>query len=132
MTELVKTEIHDTIAAANKVFMDAFRRGDAAGLAVLYTENCVLMPPNSDFVKGKDAVQAFWQGAFDMGIKAAVMEIVEVEGHGDTAIEVSQYTLYVADEQVADKGKYIVIWKRVAGEWKLHQDIYNSSMPPPG
>ena len=90
------------------------------------------MPPNSDFVRGKAAVQAFWQGAFDMGIKAAALDIVEVEAHGDTAIEISQYTLFVEGDQVADKGKYIVIWKRIEGEWKLHQDIYNSSMPLPG
>lgn len=132
MTEFVATGIQGAIAAANQKFMDAFRRGDAAGLAALYTENCQLMPPNSDFVIGKAAIQTFWQGAFDMGIKAAKLEIREVEAHGDTAIEVSRYTLFVEGDQVADKGKYIVIWKRIEGEWKLHQDIYNSSMPPPG
>ncbi len=132
MTEFVATGIQGAIAAANQVFMDAFGRGDAAGLAALYTENCQLMPPNSDFVIGNAAIQTFWQGAFDMGIKAAKLEIREVEAHGDTAIEVSQYTLFAEGEQVADKGKYIVIWKRIEGQWKLHLDIYNSSMPPPG
>ena len=30
-----------------------------------------------------------------------------------------------------DEGKYIVIWKREAGQWKLHRDILNRSMPLP-
>lgn len=37
--------------------------------------------------------QIFWQALVDMGIKEAKLEIVEVEGHGDTAIEVSTFTL---------------------------------------
>jgi ketosteroid isomerase-like protein len=36
------------------------------------------------------------------------------------------------DMRALDKGKYIVIWKQEDGQWKLHRDIFNSSMPPPG
>jgi ketosteroid isomerase-like protein len=28
-----------------------------------------------------------------------------------------------------DQGKYIVIWKQDGGQWKLHRDIFNSSLP---
>jgi ketosteroid isomerase-like protein len=68
----------------------------------------------------------------DMGIKEAKLEIVEVEGHGDTAIEGSTFTLHGEGGQLLDRGKYIVIWKREEGQWKLHRDIFNSSMPAPG
>ena len=30
---------------------------------------------------------------------------------------------------VADRGKYIVIWKNEGGSWKLHKDIFNTSQP---
>jgi ketosteroid isomerase-like protein len=66
-----------------------------------------------------------------MGIASAKIEIVEVEGHGDTAIEVSTFTLHAQGGEELDAGKFIVIWKRVGGEWKLHRDIYNSSVPAP-
>jgi uncharacterized protein (TIGR02246 family) len=131
MTQSTSTEVRDAIAAADEKFMAAFNRGDAAGLAALYTENGQLLPPNSDFVTGRQAIQAFWQGAMDMGIKSAKLEIVEVEGHGDTAIEVSKYTLSGEAGQVLDTGKYIIIWKQVDGQWKLHRDIFNSSVPAP-
>jgi len=26
-------------------------------------------------------------------------------------------------------GKYVVIWKRDGGQWKIHRDIWNTSMP---
>lgn len=123
------TAIHKAIAAANDTFMAVFRAGDAAGVAALYTEDAQLLPPNADVMAGKEAIQAFWQGAMDMGIGSAQLEIVEVDGHGDTAIEVSRYTLSSAGGQLLDQGKYIVIWKREKGDWKLHRDIFNSSMP---
>ena len=131
MTQSTSTEVRDAIAAANENFMAAFKRGDAAGMAALYTENGQVMPPNGDFVTGRQAVQMFWQALMDMGIKEAKMEIIEVEGHGDTAIEVSTFTLQGEGGHVLDKGKYIVIWKQEEGQWKLHRDIFNSSLPAP-
>ena len=65
-----------------------------------------------------------------MGIKNAKLNILEVDQHGDTAIEVGQYTLSSADDQVMDQGKYVVIWKYENGCWKLHRDIWNTSMAP--
>ena len=132
ITQPTASEVRDAIAAANENFMDAVKSGDAAGLAVLYTENGQVLPPNGDFVTGKGAIQMFWQAVMDMGIKEAKLEIVEVEAHGDTAIEVSTFTLHGEGGQVLDKGKYIVIWKREGGQLKLHRDIFNSSMPAPG
>jgi uncharacterized protein (TIGR02246 family) len=123
--------VREAIAAADEVFVATFGRGDAAGLAALYTEDGQLLPPNADFMIGREAIQAFWQGAMDAGIASAGIEICEVEGHGDTAIEVSTYTLHAQDGTELDAGKFIVIWKRVGGEWKLHRDIFNSSKPAP-
>jgi hypothetical protein len=41
-----------------------------------------------------------------------------------------QYTLRGAGGagDLIDRGKYIVIWKLIQGEWKLHRDIWNSSL----
>ena len=119
--------VREAIAAANEAFMAAFRAGDAAGLAALYTASGQLLPPNAGFMVGREAIQAFWQGAMDMGIATAKIETRKVEGHGNTAIEVSTYTLHAQDGTELDAGKFIVIWKRVKGDWKLHRDIFNSS-----
>ena len=72
---------------------------------------------------------AFWKSLFDLGIKKAKLETLEVVGMGDTACEVGKYTLFLEGEQVADSGKYVIIWKMVNGQWKLHRDIWNTSMP---
>ena len=132
MAQSSSTEIRDAIAAAIETFMAAFSRGDAAGCAALYTEQGQLLPPNSDVIAGKQAIQTFWQSAMHMGIAAATLETAEVEGHGHTANEVGTYILQGAGGQVLDTGKYVVIWKQEAGQWKLHRDIWNSSRPAAG
>jgi uncharacterized protein (TIGR02246 family) len=127
----MSTEIRDAIMAGNEKLMAAASRGDAAGMAALYTENGQVLPPNSDVVSGRQAIQSFWQGAIRMGIKAVKLETVEVESHGTTANEVGKFTIQGEGGLVVDTGKYVVIWKQEAGQWKLHRDIWNGSRPVP-
>jgi ketosteroid isomerase-like protein len=30
-----------------------------------------------------------------------------------------------------DHGKYIVVWRKIEGAWKVMADIFNSDVPPP-
>ena len=132
MSTDVSPEIKHAIAAANENFMTNFQQGDAAGVASLYTEDGQVLPPGSDFVTGRSAIQQFWQGAMDMGIKVVKLETVELDGQGDTAIETGKYTLTGEGGQIIDTGKYMVVWKQQEREWRLHRDIWNTSLPPQG
>jgi uncharacterized protein (TIGR02246 family) len=129
MTTVATGDVREAIAAANQHFMTTFARGDAAGMAACYTPDGQVLPPNTDLMTGAQAIQAFWQAVMDMGIKEATLETVELESHGDTAHEVGRFTLRGDAGQVLDQGKYVVIWKRQGGQWKLHRDIWNSSRP---
>jgi len=122
------SEIHAIIGTLAKNFESTFARGDAADIADFYTENGMLLPAGSDFVRGKQDIKDFWQVAIDMGIKSINLDILEVEQHADTAIEMSKYTLYNADNQEIDQGKGIVVWKYENSAWKLHRDIWNSNI----
>jgi uncharacterized protein (TIGR02246 family) len=126
-TSTIASESRSGIQASNENFTQAFARGDAATLASLYTDNAQLLPAQSDFVTGRSAIQRFWQSVMDMGINAAVLETLEVESADDTAYEVGRYTLKVVSGEVADTGKYLVIWRRQGGNWKLHRDIWTTS-----
>jgi ketosteroid isomerase-like protein len=133
MTQPNQTDIRDAIKAADEKFVTAYSRGDAAALAECYTERGQVFMPNFDIVAGRPAIRMIWQGAMNiMGYKGIALEIVEVEEHGDTAYEVGKYTLLGKNGEVMDVGKYIVVWKHEAGEWKLHRDIMNSNRPAPG
>jgi uncharacterized protein (TIGR02246 family) len=127
-------DLRAEIASANKAFMEAFKRGDAAGVAALYTEEGRALPPNAETVVGRQAIQAMWQGAMDMGVKEAKLETVDLMAMGEkTACDIGKYTLKIQPEEgvtVTDTGKYVVIWKHDGESWKLDVDIWNTSLPP--
>jgi uncharacterized protein (TIGR02246 family) len=122
-------DIRNLSGSANTQFMNAFRRADATAMANLYTPDAQLLPAHSDFVRGTAAIRAFWQGVLDLGLKEATLETIEVEDHGNTAIEVGRYRLIAGAGALADQGKYVVVWKSGEGTWKIHRDIWTTSQP---
>ena len=123
-------DVRPAIEAANKKFEAAASRGDGPGTAALYTAAAQLLPAQSQAVSGTQAIGQFWQAAYDAGIKAVSLTTEEAEGHGNTAHEVGKYELRGADGKVLDHGKYVVIWKKEGASWKLHRDIWTTSVAP--
>lgn len=130
MTQTLSS-IRAQIDRTNAAFSEAFRRGNGAGLGAVYTADAQILPPNAEVRRGKPDIQAFWQGALDMGVAAAELETVEFEEGDNTAWEVGKFSLRGKDGRILDTGKYIVVWKREHGAWKWHRDIWNSSRPAP-
>jgi uncharacterized protein (TIGR02246 family) len=127
MATRIETGIRDIIEQQTRTFMGTFHRRDSDGMGELYTEDGQLLPPNGGVVQGRQAIAGFWRMVMDLGITDLDMEVGEVEQFGDTAIEVSSARLLTEDGNVADEIKYIVVWKREGGAWKLHRDMWNSS-----
>jgi uncharacterized protein (TIGR02246 family) len=120
--------IKDAIASAIRTFAEAFGRGDAAAVAAWYSTDATLLPPDQQMLKGRDAIQSFWQGAMSMGITEAELETVEVEVRDDIAYEVGRFVMTIRPEggdAAKMTGKYVVVWKQEGGSWKMHVDIWN-------
>lgn len=113
----------DEMAAVNGKYVAAVSRGDAAGIAALFTEEVIAMYSHRDFVKGRQEIQRFYQGFLDSGVKAVKLDTLELEEHGDTAYEVGIYTVFGVEGKTLDVGKYVLIWKREGDQWKYHRDI---------
>jgi ketosteroid isomerase-like protein len=111
------------IDAANGDFVKAFGRKDAAAVASLYTTDGQLLPPRSDLVSGRGDIARYWQEAMRIGIRR--LETTGLEIYGEMAHEVGRYIVEAPDARVANAGMYIVIWKREAGLWRMHRDIWN-------
>ena len=121
----------EAVTRANRSFMNAVSVRDAAAIARLYTEDGQVLPPQTDPIVGRNGIEAFWRMAMGLGIAAVRLETMEVFDHGASAWEVGRYTLVGADGTAADHGKYLVVWRLEGGEWKLHRDIWNTSVAPP-
>jgi len=119
------------IEKAGADFAATFTKGDAAGVAAMYAADAQLFPPESDIVTGGVAIQKVWQGVIDSGVKGMKLTTLDVVESGDLAAESGKAELHGADGQVLESGKYLVVWKRVDGRWKILRDIWNSNAPAP-
>jgi uncharacterized protein (TIGR02246 family) len=124
-------EVRSAIEAANAQFSAAAAKGDGAGLAALYAADGQVLPAGSDAIRGRDAIQKFWQGALDSGIAGVGLKTVEIFGQSPTVTEAGQYELSDKAGKVLDHGKYIVIWRREGGHWKLLRDMFSTNVTAP-
>ena len=125
---LVASEPSVHIDNTSVKFVAAFNAGDGAALARLYSEDATLFPPAADRIDGRPAIQKFWQGAMDAGMKLDELRATEVISRGDIAAEMGRFVLSVPGDSGVSKviGEYIVVWKRDGHTWQLHRDIWNT------
>ncbi|MBX9609912.1 MAG: DUF4440 domain-containing protein [Gammaproteobacteria bacterium] len=121
-----KLTTKDAIKAANKTLMGLLAAGDTAGIAKLYTAKAMLLPQGVPGMKGAKNIAGYWAGAVAQGVAGGALKTAEVDELGSTAIESGTYQLKTADGTVCGAGKYVVVWKKEGGAWKLHRDIFNS------
>jgi uncharacterized protein (TIGR02246 family) len=109
---------------------------DASGIAQLYAEDGAVMPPNAPIGKGRAAIQQTWASmmrtpGFDLTFTP---EQIIISSSGDMALDRGTYALKVAPGGTTqtDTGKYVVVWRKVGGDWKAIADIFNSNLPASG
>ncbi len=113
------------IAAVNRTFQEAARKRDVDRIAGLYTTDAMVMPPDAPFVKGRESIKQFWSFAIQqMGVQDVQLNTRELEVVGDTAYEVGEAVLTLPSG--AATAKYLVVWKKIDGQWRLHRDIWNT------
>lgn len=113
------------VAAVNRQFEEAARTGDLDRLASLYTPDAIALPPDGPMVRGRDSIKQMWGSiAQALGLKDVHLETLDFEQAGDTGYEVGEATLAVSSGTAVVK--FVVVWKKVDGQWRLHRDIWNT------
>jgi uncharacterized protein (TIGR02246 family) len=116
------------LKARSHAWIKAFNAGDAKALASIYTTDGKLLPPNSEFVQGRESIEAYW-APFIVSAQGE-LEIQEAFVQGDHAYLLGTFKILDKGGKVIDRGKYIEIWKWVREQWGLYRDIWNTSLPP--
>jgi uncharacterized protein (TIGR02246 family) len=106
----------------------AYNAKDPAKLAMLYAEDGTLNPPNQAAVRGRAAIQN-WAKEMMGVFTSMTLAPSESAISGNIAYEAGTYVGTMASG--SDRGKYVVVLKRMGGQWLIAHDIFNSDMPPP-
>jgi ketosteroid isomerase-like protein len=120
------------IAESNATYGDAFIKNDASLLIAKYTKDGCIMPSGAPKMCGAEGLSGFFGVAQKvMGVKNVKLTTEEVMGGADAVVETGTYELFGEGNKSIDNGKFVVAWKMEEGKWKMHRDIFTSSVAPP-
>ena len=123
------------IREADAAWSKAAAAKDLEGTLSFMAEDTLEMAPNAPLLTGKAAARKFWGDMFAAPGFAISWQATkaEVSRGGDLGYSIGSYQLSMQDKSgkpMADRGKYVTIWKKQAdGSWKVTVDIFNSDMP---
>ncbi len=115
-------------------FEALFYQGDFASMASYYTEDAQLMVEGREIIKGRQAIEEFWQAVCQMaGRMKRSIKVEEMDVSGDIGYLRSTVTVQIQtteDQKITTVFKDITIWKRgTQGAWQLAVDIANQNPP---
>ena len=124
----------DTAAEAAKImaleseWSDRFGQGDIDYIVDLHASNGIQMPPNAESVVGSEALRAAWQGMYDTEGLSVSWEssAAFVSASGDMAWDYGKASMTSPDGKTTPM-KYLVVWTREGGEWKVAADMFNAN-----
>ncbi len=97
-------------------------------IAASYTEDAKIFPNNMKILEGKDIIK-YWtlpKGLSTSHHKITQNEITIIK---DTAYDYGYYegkTQNIKGEERTWGGKYVIVWKKINGDWKIYLDIWNN------
>jgi uncharacterized protein (TIGR02246 family) len=113
----------------NAAFMAVFKSGDVAAVGRMYAEDAIAFPPDGDMVEGRPAIEAFWKGARDTGVKSFDLKTTDVTSSGNLAVETGTAGIHIQPSGQAETTanvKYVVVWKKGPAGWQIYRDIWNA------
>ena len=132
------TQIEQTLRDADAQLSAAAAAKDLDKTVSYYSDNAVVMPPNSGRATTKEAIQSALKDLLASPVSTVSWKAtkVEVAKSGDLAYVSGTYeetTTDASGKPVNDRGKYLEVWEKQAdGKWKCGADMWNSDLPASG
>ena len=112
----------------------AFNEGNAAAIAIHFTEDALLMAPGKPAASGRAAVQAYYQSIFHDYTTQLESHYEEVEVSGNLAYGRGFAKVTLVPKKggapLVSTAKYLnILKKQPDGSWKTTHDIWNGNEP---
>jgi uncharacterized protein (TIGR02246 family) len=108
-------------------YLEAYNKKDAAGVAVLYTEDGLLVPPGP-IATGKQNIEKAWRAVFDAGRTGLRYDIQQIEAEGNLVWSVGRFTVMAPDESgmlQERQGNFANIYEWVGDELRFRVHAFN-------
>ncbi|MGC1203596.1 MAG: nuclear transport factor 2 family protein [Flavobacteriaceae bacterium] len=121
--------IKKIIQKNNDAFMKAHITRDTAILNSMYTKDAKVFAPNSEVITDRAVIEAMNLQWVNYDIKEAREESTATYGNEYYMIDEGTYYMSFGTDSIVDKGKYLNVWKKEDGKWKMFTNMWNSDLP---
>jgi uncharacterized protein (TIGR02246 family) len=123
-------DLRSSMEADNAKWLQAFNTRNTKVMPAMYTQDAIILAPNSAPVKGREAIGQFWDKTLKDGkLNDHTFEIVDVKQVGNQAYQVARYTLVAVAEDGKSAnatGNAVRIFERQPdGTWLTKVQIFN-------
>ena len=109
-------------------FSSYYMSGNYEALANSYTEDGKIFPPGDTVISGTGAIQEKWIPPKIVKIRNHEVKPEEIIIIENTAYDWGYYSVTIEEGEEITRyfqGKYVIVWKKVEGDWKIYLDIWN-------
>jgi uncharacterized protein (TIGR02246 family) len=118
-----QAEAEKAVAAVVATYIEKYNNKDAAGVAALYAEDGVLVPPGP-MVAGRANIEKAWQASFDSGRTGISYDIKQIKPEGNIVMVVGQFTVKVPESGSLQNrsGNFVNVyqWDGSALKFRVH------------
>lgn len=130
-TATIPQDALQTINAANKAWLPAMERQDAAAVAEPYAEDGVFVAATGETAHGRNAIEQLMRDRFAKSGRVVGGTLVQdgTAAAGSMIYEWGHADLELAREGQAPahvRGRYLTVWQRISGKWRI---VRNLSLP---
>ena len=123
------------IRAADARWMEAVKAKDSAAEAALFASDGLAYREHVEPM-GPDAFQAYSVKEYADNPQIEVTwrtNNIQIAESGDLAVQTGEFhVMHLGPKGDAeDKGRFVTVWKKTNGEWKVAHDIGSTTMPEP-
>ena len=122
------------IDALNAQWVAAFKAKDYATIESLMAPGSLLLAPGNPPIQGAENVVETWKSWGELSNVTITFgaQRIEAAASGELAYDYGAYNFGFDTDNgpFAEKGKYIVVWKKIDGAWKIAADIFNNNTAP--
>ncbi len=135
-TEITPTKImNQEITKQIKAYEKSLNTSDANAALAVYGSDPIFMAQNMEAFVGRAAVQASYEHIFKaikLNVVFTIHEIVSMGGDLAYARTTSagQTEILAANKTVKEANNELFIFRKEAGQWKIHRYLFATSNPP--
>jgi ketosteroid isomerase-like protein len=91
-----------------------------------------MQPPNAPQIEGHEAIRALYESVTFESLDPGPLTIRVSGDLGMIWSPRMTYTLVTSDGPFTDEAKFVAVWERRDGEWKVLENSWNSNVPAGG